>query len=513
MHDEYFPDEQEEVSEQEHPMWSSEVLHLKSVGIDIGSSTSHLVFSSLTLRRMGIFLSSRFVVVQRAVDYESPILLTPYLGRATIDTDRLSRFIAGAYREAGMGREDVDTGAVVFTGEAAKKENAEALAALFAQEGGKFVCATAGPNLEAIMAACGSGALAHSLGASSPATVMNVDVGGGTSKVAVVREGQVVDTAAINVGARLVALDGQGTICRVEEAGRLVAQSLGIDLEEGAPLSHKSRVALAQRLADCLFEVLERRPLSPLAGRLMITPPLSYSGPVDRLLFSGGVSEYIYGFEEGDYGDLGSLLGGDIRAWATEGGRKIRLDQPTQRIRATVIGASQYTVQVSGNTISLFQEGLLPIHNLQVLAPRIDGRRIGAATVTRAIREAFRRFDLEEGEKPVALAWHWPHGPAYPLLRALTKGIISGMRRTLRKGLPLILVFDADIAKLVGGLLSEELGPAQPIISIDGIRLQDFDYIDIGAELTQVGAVPVVIKSLIFHVGPGTKTPVAKRAG
>ena len=503
MHEEYFPDSEEDLAEQEHPMWAKDVLNLRSVGIDIGSSTSHLMFSSLTLRRMGISLSSRFVVVNRAVDYESPVLLTPYLDRTTIDTRELSDFIAGAYLEAGVKREDVDTGAVIVTGEAAKKENAEAIAALFAQEGGKFVCATAGPNLEAIMAACGSGALGRSVEDGASPTLMNVDVGGGTAKVAVLREGQIIDTAAINVGARLVAMDGQGLVCRVEEPGRLVAHALGLDLAEGRSLPQVDRAAMALLLADCLFEVLERRPLSPLAQSLMITPPLAYSGPVDRVLFSGGVSEYVYGFEQADYGDLGSLLGRNIRAWADQAPGNAVLDWPTQRIRATVIGASQYTVQVSGNTIFLSQEGLLPVHNLQVLAPKIEGRRIGASTVSRAIGEAFRRFDLVEGEGQVALAIHWPHGPSYPLLRALTRGIISGMKRSLRQRRPLVLVFDADIAKLVGRHLFEELGMQQPIISIDGIRLQDFDFIDIGEELAQVEAVPVVIKSLIFRVGPG----------
>ena len=506
MHDEYFgPEEgEEEYSEQEHPMWAKDVLLLHSVGIDIGSSTSHLMFSSLTLRRMGLSLSSRFVVVNRAVDYESPVLLTPYLDRTTIDTQRLSQFIAGAYREAGMGRDDVDTGAVIVTGEAAKKENAEAIVSLFAQEGGKFVCATAGPNLEAIMAASGSGALSRSVQDGLSPTVMNVDVGGGTAKVAIVKDGQIIDTAAINIGARLVALDGQGRICRLEDVGRLVAGALGLKLEEGDPLPPKDRASLALLLADCLFEVLERRPLSPLAQSLMITPPLSYAGPVDSVLFSGGVSEYIYDFEESDYGDLGRLLGRNIRAWANEGHGNAVLEWPLQRIRATVIGASQYTVQVSGNTIFLSQQGLLPLHNLQVLAPQITGRRIGAATVARAIQASLRRYDLEEGSGRVALAILWPHGPAYPLLRALTKGIISSMKKSLRQRLPLVLVFDADIAKLVGRLLAEELGPDQPIISIDGIRLQDFDFIDIGEEITPVEAVPVVIKSLIFRAGPGT---------
>ncbi len=503
MHEEYFSDDEEELPEHEHPMWAHEVLELKSVGIDIGSSTSHLMFSSLTLRRMGIALSSRFVVVDRAVDYESPVLLTPYINPTTIDTGKLSEFIASSYRQAGMNRNGVDTGAVIVTGEAAKKENAEAIAALFAEEGGKFVCATAGPNLESIMAACGSGAVARSSTAGSGA-VMNVDVGGGTAKVAIAKDGKIIETAAINIGARLVALDGEGRVRRIEEAGRLVAQSLGIELKDGEVLPMKDRSGMAMVLADCLFEVLERRPLSPLTTSLMITAPLTYSGPIGRVLFSGGVSEYIYEFEETDYGDLGGLLGRNIRAWATEGNDGMILDWPIQRIRATVIGASQYTVQVSGNTIFLSQNHVLPLHNLQVLAPKVGEGRISVATVTEAIHEAFQRFDLEDGERPVALAWHWPHGPAFHGLNALAKGIVAGMKKSLQKRQPLVLVFDADMAKLVGNLLAEELGADYPIISIDGIHLEDFDFVDIGEEMPQVEAVPVVIKSLLFRVGVGT---------
>lgn len=504
MHEEYFgSDDDEDIAEEDHPMWAKDVLKLKSVGIDIGSSTSHLMFSSLTLRRLSVNLSSRFVVVDRAIDYESPVLLTPYVDGATIDTEKLSHFIAGAYSQAGMTRGDVDTGALIVTGEAAKKENAEAIAALFAQEGGKFVCATAGPNLEAIMAASGSGALARSVEANASPVVMNVDVGGGTAKVALIREGQIIETAAINIGARLVALDRAGLLCRIEEAGRLVADSLGIELAAGQPLPQASRVAIALRLADCLFEVLERRPFSPLTQKLMITPPLSYDGVVDHVLFSGGVSEYIYGYEENDYGDLGTLLGRNVRAWADQSSTQTALGWPTQRIRATVIGASQYTVQVSGNTIYLSSDEILPLRNLQVVAPRIEGTEIGPATVRKAIEDSLRRFDIEDGDRQVALAIHWPHGPAYPLLKALADGLVSAMKTSLEKGLPLVLVFDADIAKLMGNLLKEEFDVVKSLVSVDGIKLQDFDFIDIGAELTQVGAVPVVIKSLVFRVGVG----------
>jgi ethanolamine utilization protein EutA len=186
---------------------------LTSVGIDVGSSTSHLMFSRLVLERQGIALSSRFKVIDRSITFRSPILLTPYTDDTTIDTDELRRFIEGVYKDAEMSVADVETGATIFTGEAAKKQNAEAISALFSEEAGKFVCAIAGPNLEAVMAAYGSGACARSAKREGVSrTVLNVDMGGGTAKYAICRDGEVLETAAINVGARLVAMDEKGLV-------------------------------------------------------------------------------------------------------------------------------------------------------------------------------------------------------------------------------------------------------------------------------------------------------------
>ena len=226
--------------DEDHPMWRSERISLTSVGIDIGSSTSHLIFSRLILRRQGISLSSRFVVIKREILHESPILLTPYVDKLTIDTEKLNDFIHDAYARAGLTRGDIDTGALIVTGEAAKKENAEAIAALFAEEAGKFVCATAGHNLEAILAAFGSGAVEVSTRDEGVAC-MNVDVGGGTSKIAIARGGQVVDTAVLEVGARLVALDESQKINRLEDAGVRIADASGLSLAVGQTLGRPTR--------------------------------------------------------------------------------------------------------------------------------------------------------------------------------------------------------------------------------------------------------------------------------
>lgn len=488
------------LADEEHPMWRSERVALNSVGIDIGSSTSHLIFSRLTLRRQGLALSSRFVVVRREILFESPILLTPYLDRTTIDTKGLNAFILEAYRQAGLTPKDVDTGAVIVTGEAAKKKNAEAIAALFSAQAGKFVCATAGHNLEAILAAYGSGAVAMTLDQGGDYTVMNVDIGGGTSKLAIVQRGKVVDTAALEVGARLVAMDENGRINRIEDAGSKIAEAAGIRLSPGGTLQESEKDRMAGVLCDCLFEVLERGSLSPLTQSLMLTPQIAFKDPIDALLFSGGVSEYIYGFESRDLGDVGNHLGKRVHERARGLPGNIALKNPEVRIRATVIGASQYTVQVSGNTIYVSDQGLLPLRNLQVVMPHIRQHEpLGIPDVKDAVEKALKRFDILDGERAVALAIRWELGPSYPLIRTLAEGLAQAMKEHIEKGQPLVLVFDADIARLMGNIIEKELLPGRGVISIDGIDLKDFDFIDIGEELPDAKAVPVVIKSLIFR--------------
>ena len=234
-----------------NPGW----LILKSVGIDVGSSTSHLTFSKLFLERQGVHLSSRFIVVRRDILYRSKILLTPYRDHKTIDVDRLSTFLAQSYRDAGIEPSQIDTGAVICTGEAVKKENAEAITRMLSATGGNFVCATAGPRLEGILAAHGSGAVARAKG---ERTLLHVDVGGGTCKATFVCDGKIIEVGAINVGARLFAWDAGGELVRIEKPGEKIAKSLGIQPRLGKKLFSGERQGLARTMADMLFELLRR---------------------------------------------------------------------------------------------------------------------------------------------------------------------------------------------------------------------------------------------------------------
>src|ERR1700730_15330380 len=245
-----------------------------SVGVDIGSSTSHLVFSRIILER----LDSRYVVTERESFYQSDILLTPYAAEEEIDAEALGAFIGRQYKDAKIDPDEIDTGALILTGVAVRVRNARRIGELFAAQAGKMVAVSAGDSLETVMAAYGSGAAARSIRRRAP--LINVDIGGGTSKIAVCAEGKVIDVTALDVGARLVVLDDARRIIRLEEAGRRFGAELGLKLEPGMALSEKQAQALAARMADSLFEAMKGG--SPRAGGAdpVRLDPLTWRGDV-----------------------------------------------------------------------------------------------------------------------------------------------------------------------------------------------------------------------------------------
>jgi ethanolamine utilization protein EutA len=471
-------------------------LVLTSVGVDIGSSTSHLLFSRLELERQ----DERYVVARRELLYQSDILLTPYRDRSsTIDGAALGRFIDRQYRAAALERAAVDTGALILTGVALERDNARAIADLFAGEAGRFVAVSAGDNLEAIMAAHGSGAVALSetLGA-----VVHVDVGGGTTKVVVARHGRVAEVMAMNVGARLVTYDADGRVTRLEAAGRELGRRLGLRLAPGERVAEADLRRLARAMAEQLLGEV-RVGGSSLGSPLLRTAPLRDRSDIRAVTFSGGVSEYIHGRARRTFGDLGALLGEELRRRAADFGAPI-VETPGG-IRATVIGASQYTVQVSGSTIYLSPLDVVPVRNVPVVMPSFPWHQdeLAAEDVGRAIRDALRRFDLLETDAPVAVAAHWEGSATYARIRAFCSGALDALRTRVEHGRPLVFVFDGDVGGLLGLHFRDELGPRLPIISIDGVELREFDYIDVGELIASSGAVPVVIKSLVFPMAGG----------
>jgi ethanolamine utilization protein EutA len=477
---------------------------LLSVGVDIGSSTSHLVFSRIVLER----LDSRYVVTEREAFYQSDILLTPYADEGTIDADALGAFIEQQYADAKVDPDEIETGALILTGVAVRRRNARRIGELFARQAGKLVAVSAGDSLETVMAAYGSGAVARSIREHN--VVMNVDVGGGTSKIAVCQNGTVVALTAVDVGARLICLDQSGSIVRIEEAGRRFAAELGVTLRLGDALADETARALAANMAEALFVAM--RGETPAAGgtELLRLEPLAYRGRIDAVTFSGGVSEYIYCRETHGFGDLGGLLAAEIRARVDRWGPA--LERPNEGIRATVIGASQYTTQVSGSTIYVSPMQTLPLRNVPVIAPSLPlaDETIDPAAISAAVQEVLKRLDLAHGDTPVAVFVPWRGSATFQRLDAFCHGVAEGLSDILARGHPLVLAGDGDVGGLIGIHLREEMRLDSSIVSIDGLELKEFDFIDIGALLESSGAVPVVIKSLIFPASAAVGRPAVE---
>jgi ethanolamine utilization protein EutA len=426
-------------------------------------------------------------VVARKVAHRSDVILTPYSSERRIDTEAIAKFIERSYAEAGWSPDDVDTGAVITTGEAARKENASAIVQLFSGQAGKFVCATAGHHLESLLAAHGSGAVALSRSAATP-LVLNIDIGGGTTKLAVCRDGRVEETAAIDIGARLVSWDRTGTIRAVTRAGARVAKQAGVKIAVGDSRDERALDAVAEQIADLALRIPTGKDFDDAS--IWLTEPLLARGPFRTLVFSGGVGEYINGLQDAEFGDLGLRLGRAIQRRLAE----FEVLRPVESIRATCIGASQYSVQVSGDTLFLSDPSLLPLRDLAAVAVRPETPN--AAAIADEIRRGITRLDREDGR--FALAVRWRHGPAYPALRELCAGIADGTRDLLGATSPLVVVLDADLAGIVGQMLRDELGVRAPVICVDQIALSDLDFIDIGEVVREKAVVPVVVKSLVF---------------
>jgi len=283
--------------------WRKHNVQIVTVGIDIGSSTSHLMFSKIFMQLVGEAPDVRAVIVAREILYQSPIWLTPYLPDNTIDMAALDEYFAEAYEAVQATREHVDTGAIILTGEALKRVNARTVASLFAAEAGKFVVASAGHHMEAVLAANGSGTVAWSR--RDRRTLLNVDIGGGSTKLALVQDGQVIATAAVAIGARLIARGAEGPLTRIDDPAQTVAEALGIRLALGEPLAPADEQRIVQAWTEILAGLVQRRPPEGLAAKLMLTDPLPADLAPQAMTFSGGVSEYIFQREDRDFGDLG----------------------------------------------------------------------------------------------------------------------------------------------------------------------------------------------------------------
>ncbi|MFW9913721.1 MAG: ethanolamine ammonia-lyase reactivating factor EutA [Candidatus Thorarchaeota archaeon] len=474
---------------------SSENLELLSVGIDIGSSTSHLVFSRLHLNRERSFLNptNRFILTDRDIIYESEIIFTPLLDRYTIDIESIIEFCEEEYRKAGITPEMVESGAVIVTGETAKKQNAEEIVRRLASKSGKFVSAAAGPNYESVLGAMGSGIV--DLSRETKRTIMNVDIGGGTSNIAIASNGGVLSTACINVGGRLLGIDNDFKIWRIDEPTDFLMQELGMDYKLDDIISEEDARVIAREYAKALIEVMRGSATSRIAKELMMTSDLDFTTKVDDYSFSGGIAEIYYGGEE-TFDDIGRYLAEEIRYLVGE--KSMRVIEPANKIRATVIGAGAFTLSVSGSTCYFDKSIEFPIANVPVLPINVTTENYRLGRVEDEVIRAFNKYDLTEGHEVVALYFKDSLYRSYSWLQEFVKGIENSLPKTVATNMMVILLFASDIGRMVGLATRRETSIQQNLISLDELQLEEGDWIDIGAPLQSGQVFPVTVKSLAF---------------
>ena len=431
---------------------------LLSVGLDVGTTSSQMILSELLVENQaGAFSVPQLEIAQRKILYRGDVHFTPLLGGDRVDAAALRKLIEEDYRKAGIRRKDVDTGAIIITGETSRKENAGAVLSALSDYAGDFVVATAGPDLESVLAAKGSGAVDFS--ARTGKTVLHMDIGGGTSNLALIEDGHITATTCLNVGGRLLKMDSGGRITYVSP----VLEKL-FSKPVGEVVSREEVYVLCEKLVQALEAAAGLREENGLtealrtAGASQLTPPQNAV-----ISFSGGVADCI-GEEKPwlAFGDLGPELGQTIRRSRLCCG-EFMLGSRT--IRATVIGTGCHSAQLSGSTV-FYQNMEFPLKNLPV----------------------GRSFPQEE---PAVLALEGMESPSYDQLRQLAERILEQHR-----GGMLILAIQQDMAKALGQLLALKLGKDAKILCIDRVRLEEGSFLDVGAPVGP--ALPVVVKTLVL---------------
>ncbi len=465
---------------------------LLSVGIDIGTSTTQLVLSRLTLENMANpFSVPRITISDKEVIYRSAIHFTPLLDERTIDAQGVRDIVAHEYRNSGYSKDAVQTGAVIITGETARKENARQVLSSLSGFAGDFVVATAGPDLESVLAARGAGADRYSR--EHLCRLLHMDIGGGTSNLTLYDRGELVATGCLDVGGRLIKLDKDRVVTYISP--RL--QKLFPQLRTGWRVTS---VDLAPVVGALVRTLEQATGLGTGTDRLeqLCTEETQWIPPVGvtHLSFSGGVADCIFHPPEDEfaYGDIGVLLG---RAIASSGVlSQASMVQGTETIRATVVGAGTHATDISGSTI-FYRDIRFPLKNIPILKLTEQEEQSGENGLAHAIEGKLRWFADEGGLTQIALGFRGWDSPSYQTIQQTARGITRGLNSLLESGFVPLVVVEKDMAKVLGQALAAHT--AGPLLCLDGVGVDNGDYIDIGAPVAGGTVLPVIIKTLVFN--------------
>lgn len=484
---------------------------INSVGIDVGTTTSQAIFSELTLVNSAAASEvPRYDFSERRVTYVSPIVFTPHDDDGQINGLELLHFIDSQYEAAGLTIDQVQSGAIIITGEASKARNARETVMELAEQLGDFVVATAGPHLESVIAGHGSGAAEYSR--QEGARVLNVDVGGGTSNYAVFVAGQLRDTACLNVGGRLIQTHSDGTVQRVHEPARKIIQDCfgaALPATHGKVASSASRQSsgdyahmsaaqidtVVSAMTDLIVQMMVGQ-LSDLGRSLLMTDALHECAPFDAVFISGGVGECYYRecvTHHHTFGDVGPALAAALRAHPTLKSMPVR--EPANTLRATVIGAGMHTLSLSGSTIWLSSDRL-PLCNVPVLHvaddPGPDAERLAQAWMDNAmLHDLCVRQDCYAISVPPQLP------VSYRSVLLCSSAIQRFMQYSDGNPYPLIVLARQDFGKALGMELQPFIGK-RDLAVIDEVQTREWDYIDIGKGMFDNSVVPLTVKSLAF---------------
>jgi ethanolamine utilization protein EutA len=468
-----------------------------SAGIDIGTSTTKIVISKFSLMNVaGGTHMPRIEIIDKEVLYRSPIYRTPLRSPTTIDMEAIEKLVQSEYEKAGVQSKDIKTGAVIITGETATKKNAEEMVHHLSDHAGEFLVATAGPDLEGIIAAKGSGAYQYSK--KTGRTIANIDIGGGTANVAVYKSGRLCGTCTLHIGGRLIEF-AEGRIQSLSPPVKTLLEQQKGSISVGHVYAEKEIKAVTNYMADVIARMLTRS-LTEADQVLLLGHEPNWSEKIEAIMFSGGISECIYQHESSSeggnpYHDIGVMLAGSLQE--SEDLKRWPWIVPEETVRATVLGAGTQTTEISGATIQV-ESKELPVRNLPVYQIRFGYElQTGLKQLNEAVKEAVDMFDSqEEGQNFALYLTEFPH-LGFHDIQELASSLLQAVKQKPNQNQPLVIVLESDHAKVLGQTIQVQ-HPGQSVICIDQIKVEHGDYLDIGRVL-QTSVVPVVIKTLTFH--------------